>query len=302
MKNHRYSTILLPAIAPWVLSLMLLASCGNRPLSDAYGQFEATEHTVSAEMGGKLLAFSINEGDTPEARETVGVTDTLQLHLKVEELQTQLQALRAKISSLEAEKSVIREELEVAQTDFRRLESLHREGAATQKQLDDARGRVNILQKRISALDVQKQSVEADRATLRVRIRQVRQQIEDSYIINPVRGTVLAVYAEPGELVGQGAPLYEIAKLDTLELRAYVSGAQLPAIRLNQQVEVLADKNAGENQSFAGWISWIASEAEFTPKMIQTKEERVSQVYAIKVKVPNRDGILKIGMPGEVNF
>jgi HlyD family secretion protein len=138
--------------------------------------------------------------------------------------------------------------------------------------------------------------------SIEARLNQIEQQLDDAHVVNPVNGTVLTTYVEPHELVGQGQPLYQIANLDTLELRAYVSGAQLPSIALGQSVEVLVDENAEENQRLSGKISWIASQAEFTPKMIQTKEERVTQVYALKIKVPNPDGILKIGMPGEVNF
>ncbi|MGK7371473.1 MAG: HlyD family secretion protein, partial [Candidatus Halalkalibacterium sp. M3_1C_030] len=158
------------------------------------------------------------------------------------------------------------------------------------------------LRKQIDALRVQKKSVRAEINATRSRLNQLEEQLDDARIINPVNGTVLTTYVEPFELVGQGQPLYRIANLDTLELRIYVSGAQLPSIKLGQEVEVVIDKNATENQKMNGRISWIASESEFTPKMIQTKEERVTQVYAVKVKVPNSQGIIKIGMPGEVNF
>jgi HlyD family secretion protein len=144
--------------------------------------------------------------------------------------------------------------------------------------------------------------VQAEIKATKARQNQLDRQLQDTRIVNPVSGTVLTTFAEPHELVKEGQPLYQIANLDTLELRVYISGAQLPSIKLGQEAEVLVDKNAEENQQFNGQISWIASEAEFTPRMIQTKEERVTQVYAVKVRVPNPDGILKIGMPGEVNF
>lgn len=293
-----------PKLVPILLTLLVvfLSSCASEKLSDAYGQFEATEITVSAELGGKLLEFNVDEGELLQAGKIVGFTDTVQLHLKKEELRSQLQGTRAKLASLDAEVAVLGEELAIARTDLNRLESLQEDGAATQKQLDDARGRVNVLMKQTESLEVQKQTVQSEMSTIRVRIRQVEEQIEDAKIINPVKGTVLTVFAEPGELVGQGSPLYDIAELDTLELKVFVSGAQLPDVRLNQRVEVLIDKNDEENRALEGWVSWIASEAEFTPKMIQTKEERVNQVYALKVKVPNPEGLLKIGMPGEINF
>ena len=187
-------------------------------------------------------------------------------------------------------------------TDLHRIQALTKDSAATQKQLDDAQGRVRTLRKQINASQTQKQSVWAEINATQDRIDQVQQQLKDAHIMNPINGTVLTSYVEPHEVVGQGQPLYRIANLDTLELRVYVSGAQLPSIKLGQNVQVLVDKNADENQQMSGHISWIASEAEFTPKMIQTKQERVTQVYAVKVKVPNPNGILKIGMPGEVNF
>jgi HlyD family secretion protein len=179
---------------------------------------------------------------------------------------------------------------------------MRKDNAATEQQLDDAEGNVQTMKKQIQSLETQKKSVRAEIKSIDARFNQIEQQIDDAHVINPVNGTVLTTFVEPHELVGQGQPLYQIANLDTLELRAYVSGAQLPSITLGQSVEVLVDKNAEENQQLNGKISWIASDAEFTPKMIQTKEERVTQVYAVKVKVPNPDGIIKIGMPGEVNF
>jgi HlyD family secretion protein len=179
---------------------------------------------------------------------------------------------------------------------------LNKDGAATQKQLDDAEARVRTIRRKIDALQTQKQSVRAEVAATEAKIAQLDDQIEDATITNPVRGTVLTTFVEPHELLQKGQPLYRIANLDTLILRVFVSGAQLPGVKLGQDVEVLVDKNAQENQALIGQVSWIASQAEFTPQQIQTKEERVSQVYAVKVRVPNPDGILKIGMPGEVNF
>lgn len=284
-----------------VLSVFL-STCSTEEISDAYGQFEATEVTISSESAGKLLTFNVNEGDRLEAGKQVGIVDTTQLHLKKKELEAQHEAAESRIINIEAEVDVVREELSMAQTDLNRIQSLRKDGAATQKQLDDAQGRVGTLEKRINALQTQKRSVRAEMRSIEVRIEQVREQIEDALVFNPVTGTVLATFTEPYELMRPGQALYEIANLDTLILRVFVSGAQLPNLKLNQQVQVLVDKNMEENQQLGGVVSWISSEAEFTPKMIQTKEERVNQVYAVKVRVPNPDGILKIGMPGEVNF
>lgn len=283
-------------------ALFLITGCVEDEKSDAYGQFEAVETAISSKSSGELFKFEVTEGMELKEDERVGLIDTTQLVLKKEELQAQLEATRSKIASIDAEVEVQKEQLETAQTNLNRTRALVKDEAATQQQLDEAEGRVRTLSRQIDALQTQKQSVQAEINATRARLNQLDRQIEDAQIVNPVRGTVLTTFAEPHELVREGQPLYRIANLDTLELRVYISGAQLPAVRLRQNVEVMVDKNAEENQQLNGQISWIASEAEFTPRMIQTKEERVTQVYAVKVRVPNPDGILKIGMPGEVTF
>ena len=279
-----------------------MVSCSENGKSDAYGQFEATETTISSQSSGELLVFTANEGASLEPGEQVGLVDTTRLKLKEKELQAAIEATQSKIEHINAEAEVLKEQLNTALANLQRIENLVKDKAGTPQQLDDAQGKVRTLRKQIDALQVQKKSVRAEISATQSRLEQLEQQVEDARVINPLRGTVLTTYVEPFEVVGQGQPLYRIANLDTLELRIYVSGAQLPSVKLGQQVEVLIDKNAEENRRLTGRISWIASEAEFTPKMIQTKEERVTQVYAVKVKVPNPEGIIKIGMPGEVNF
>ncbi len=286
----------------FLILLALTAGCAGNDKSDAYGQFEAIETTVSAEANGKLINFTAGEGITIEQGKVTGVIDTTQLALKKKELKSQLESIRARISNIDAQVEVQQEQLGTALTNLKRIQSLHQDDAATQQQLDDASGQVRTLRKQIEASQTQKESVRAEIGATEVRIEQVEQQIRDAVIRNPVHGTVLNTFAEPHEVVQNGQPLYRIASLDTLILRIYVSGAQLPNIRIGQDAQVLVDKNAEENQAMAGRISWIASKAEFTPEQIQTKEERVTQVYAVKVRVPNPNGILKIGMPGEVNF
>lgn len=299
MKLGKY--VILSLLASVTISGML-SGCSNDEKSDAYGQFEATETTISAKASGELLSFQVSEGAGLQAGQRVAVVDTVQLVLKKEELQSQLEAIESKIQNIDAEIGVQQEQLETAQKNLKRTNALAEENAATAQQLDDAEGRVRTVRKQIDALETQKQSVRSEINATRSRLNQVKQQISDATIINPIDGTVLNVFAEPHELIKEGQPLYQIASLDTLELRVYISGAQLPAVKLDQLVNVMVDKNVEENQQFEGRISWIASEAEFTPRMIQTKEERVTQVYAVKMKVPNPDGVLKIGMPGEVNF
>lgn len=295
-ENSLYSALL------GTLVLVMVSGCTNNEKSDAYGQFEAVETTVSSKVSGELLSFTVSEGATVMAGKEVAIIDTVQLNLKKEELLSQRKAAESKIETIDAEIAVQRQKLETAQKKLKRIQAMQKDNAATAQQLDDAEGNVQTLEKQIEALATQKESVRAEIKSVNARIHQVEQQLEDAHLVNPVNGTVITTFVEPHELVGQGQPLYQIANLDTLELRAYVSGAQLPSVTLGQPVEVLVDKNASENQQFSGRVSWIASQAEFTPKMIQTKEERVTQVYAVKIKVPNPDGILKIGMPGEVNF
>jgi len=294
--------ILLPAALLLINLIGGVIGCADSEKSDAYGQFEADETTISSEASGKLIYYKVDEGYELEAGQQVANVDTTALVLQKEELEFRLESVNSQIPNIDAEIAVQQENLEAAERDLRRIERLAEDGATTAKNLDDATSRVQTLRKQIRALQVQKQSVHAEAKAIQASIRQLEQRIADASVINPLRGTVLANFARPFELVQQGQPLYRIASLDTLLLRVYISGAQLPEVKIGQQVEVLVDKNASENQRFEGKVKWIASEAEFTPKMIQTKEERVTQVYAVEVKVPNRDGILKIGMPGEVNF
>ena len=280
----------------------ILISCSNENGSDAYGQFEADGITISAEVPGKLLQFNVEEGAVLQAGTLIAVTDTSMLILNKKELEASIRSVRSQLSNLNAQADVYKEQLKTAEKDLARLKALKEGNAATQKQLDDAQGMINTLKSQISAVEVQKQSVYAEIETMKTRIAKVEDQLAKAKIVNPLNGTVLSTYADQFELVAQGKPLYRIADTSELILRVYVSGAQLPQVRLGQTVQVLIDKDAESNESLSGTVSWISSEAEFTPKMIQTKEERVTQLYAVKVRVPNPDGKIKIGMPGEVVF
>lgn len=288
----------------WILPVagLLFFSCTGEKISDAYGQFETDEITISAEAAGRILTLDIREGDDIESGQIIGLIDTTQLSFQKRELEASLRSVRTKLSNLDAEAAVIRSQLETANREWARFKSLQSENAATQQQIDNVEGRVNTLESQISAIEVQKESVFAEMDVLQVRIDTVHDQIQKAKIENPVSGTILRKFAEPGELASPGKPLYRIANLDEMILRVYVSGGQLPGIRLGQTVEVLLDEDDHKNQQLSGLVSWVSSKAEFTPRMIQTKEERVTQVYAVKVRVENPDGIIKIGMPGEVNF
>jgi HlyD family secretion protein len=286
-----------------ILALLLIASgCNSEEKSDAYGQFEAVETTISSEVAGKLLEYQVEEGDQLGEKQSVGLVDTTRLVLQEQELKAKMESVQSQIANINAQVEVRKEELALAETNLERTKAMRQDNAATAQQLDDASSRVQTIRKRIDVLQTQKQSIRAEINATEARVEQVEDQLQDTRIINPVAGTVLTSYVEPYELVQQGQPLYQIASLDTLELKIYISGAQLPSVNTGQNVEVLVDSTAETNQQLSGKVSWIASEAEFTPKMVQTKEERVTQVYAVKVRVPNRDGVLKIGMPGEVNF
>ncbi|MBL7994732.1 HlyD family efflux transporter periplasmic adaptor subunit [bacterium] len=284
------------------LSVIAAVGCSaNGDKSDAYGNFESTEIVISAEASGKLLHFDAEEGLTLEANTVVGLIDTTQLSLKREQLLASQQGIRSKSANILAQIDVVQEQKEVALIEKKRLESLFKENAATQKQLDDVSGQLNILDKQMASIETQNAPVLADIRSLEAQIRQINDQIKKSNIINPVKGTVLTKFAEPFEVIGFGKPLYKIADLTTMFLRVYVSGDQLPQTKIGGKVEVLIDRDKSENQKLEGEISWISSKAEFTPKIIQTKQERVNMVYAVKVRVIN-DGSLKIGMPGEINF
>lgn len=299
--NHM-KTILMKQVISVLIILITAAGCAENDRSDAYGQFETDEVVISAETQGRLLNFDVEEGNRLEEGEHVGLVDTTQLVLQKRELEASMEAVRTGINRLEAGQQVHQSRLETAQKELARLQNLRENNAATQRQIDQAEGEVNTLNRQINSVEVEKQSIEAELNQLRVRIEQVEDQIRRANIINPLPGTVLNKYAERHEQVSPGKPLYRIANLDEMVLRVYVSGAQLPRVRLGEEAEVLIDRNENESERLSGTVSWIASRAEFTPRMIQTKEERVTQVYAVKVRLQNPDGKLKIGMPGEVNF
>jgi HlyD family secretion protein len=287
----------------FALAVVLGAGCsGGEAASDAYGNFEATEVLISSQATGKLLSFTAEEGETLPAGQVVGLVDTLQLALKRAQLTANRQAVRSKISGVVAQIEVLEEQKRVAQVEKARIEKLLEASAATQKQLDDVDGQLRVLDRQIQSIRTQNATILSEIEALDAQIAQLDDLIDKSVLVNPVAGTVLVTYAEPHELTAPGQPLYKIADLDTMELRAYVSGAQLPQVRLGQAVEVVIDADAKSTRSLPGTITWIAAQAEFTPKLIQTREERVNLVYAFKVRVANPDGALKIGMPGEVRF
>lgn len=282
--------------------ILFLSSCGkNEKRSDAYGNFEAVETIVSAEATGKLVDFNIEEGQLLEKDVTVGNIDADQLTLKKQQLESQKNTLKTKFKNVFSQIDVYREQKKVNLVEKNRIERLLKDDAATTKQLDDINGSMNVIDRQISSIESQNSTTIQELKGLDVQIQQVQDQINKSAVINPVKGTVLMKLAEQSEIVNYGKPLYKIADIGTMELRVYISGEQLPGIKIGQMVRVLIDSDKGGYKELEGTISWISSKSEFTPKIIQTKEERVNLVYAVKVKV-NNDGSLKIGMPGEVIF
>jgi HlyD family secretion protein len=281
------------------LFLLLLAACRHED-PDAYGNFEATEVVVSAEVGGQLLRFTAEEGRPLAAGAVVATIDTVELALQREELQAQRSAAGGRSAESRAQIGVLRAQLAPARTEYERTLRLYREEAATAEQLDRTRGQVRVLVAQLRAAGATEATAEQEASGVGSRLAQVQERLSRSRVVNPAAGTVLTTYVDAGELVQPGQPLYRIADLDTLELRAYVTGAQLPQVRLGQRVEVRVDSAGGGTRSLPGVVSWIASQAEFTPTPVQTRDERADLVYAVKVRVPNPDGVLKIGMPGEL--
>ncbi|OFY47657.1 MAG: hypothetical protein A2W85_12640 [Bacteroidetes bacterium GWF2_41_31] len=285
-----------------ILLALFVGSCNsNHEVSDAYGNFESDEMIVSAQGNGELIRFLPNEGDLLKAGEIIGLIDTTDLHLKKKLLFKQLNTVASQITSLDAEMEVQKQLLTNNKVNQKRIVNMFSEGAATQKQLDDIHGLVVLNEKQIEAISSRKQNIFNQMAALDVQIEQLNEVISKCLIPNPVTGTVLVVYARKGELAAIGKPLYKLADVSTVKLKAYISGAQLPQVQIGQEVEVKYDRDANENTTVKGKVVWISSAAEFTPKTIQTKEERIDLVYAIKVEVIN-DGSIKIGMPGEINF
>jgi len=285
-----------------IFALFAMQSCSDNEIkSDAFGNFEATETIVSAEGTGKLLSLNIEEGMSLEEGVQVGFIDTVQLYLRKKQIYSQKKITGTKFGNINSQADVYREQIKTAQVEKNRIENLLKDNAASQKQLDDINGNLNTLQKQVEMVLTQNNTARSELGNFDVQVQQIDDQIEKSIIRNPVRGTVLMKLAEPGEIMNFGKPLYKIADLSFMNLRVFLSGEQLPKIKIGQKVKVLIDDGKDGYRELEGTISWISSKSEFTPKIIQTKEERVNLVYAVKIKVSN-DGSLKIGMPGEVIF
>lgn len=288
-----------------VYTIVFSACSGDNNTSDAYGNFEAVEIIVSAEGTGKLVEFNIEDGDKISMGQRVGVIDTVQLFLKKNNLQANIEAVRTKLPDIASQINVLKERLSKAKYEQERLTNLVKSEAVMQKQLDDINAEVSLIEREIIArnsfLTIQQRGLLAEIKPLEAQIKMIDDLIFKSIIKNPIKGTVLTKFAHKGELTSVGRPLYKIADLDTLICRAYVGEPLLSLIKIGQKATVLIDAPNGKYEGHKGKITWVSDKAEFTPKVIQTKEERTNLVYAIKIAVKN-DGTLKIGMPAEVKF
>lgn len=303
-----------------ILSAGLFSACKNNGEQfDASGTFEAEEVIVSSELPGKIISFTIEEGATIGKDSIVGAIDALNVSLQKEQVEASIKALGEKTADLAPQVALLQNQLQVQQSQLNnllheknRIENLLKADAATGKQLDDMNAQIDVVKKQMavtsqqinvqrSNVNTQNRSVLSETAPLEKRVAQLKDQEKRAYIVNPVNGTVITKYAEQGEITSAGKALYKVADLSSLTLRAYITGTQLPQVKLNQLVKVFIDNGASSYKEYRGTLYWISGKAEFTPKTIQTKEERANLVYAVKIKVKN-DGLLKIGMYGEVKL
>ncbi len=299
MKNMKY------VFAAMLLPLMFAACGGGNNKFDATGTFESEEVIVSSEATGNLQWFTVEEGAVLQKDQVVGVVDTIQLHLKKKQLEGSITSVLAKRPDITTQLAAIQKQIDVATTEKKRFENLVQSNAATSKQLDDVNSQLDVLKKQYAAtkssLTITTQGLDAETLSLKAQIDQINDQINKSIIKNPIDGTVITRYAKQSEVTANGKALYKIGDLSTLILRMYVSGDQLAQIKLGQQVKVSIDDGKGGYRVVPGTIYWISAKSEFTPKTIQTKDERANLVYAVKVHVKN-DGLIKMGMYGEVKF
>ena len=286
--------------------LVVLAGCGEKEKEfDATGTFEATEVTVSAEQSGTLLRFALEEGDDIEAGREVGLIDTMQLWLKLQQADATKAVYQSQKPDMEKQIAATRQQLEKAKTEQQRYRELVGDGAAPSKMLDDATNQVKVLQRQldaqVSSLNTQLSTLDSQLSTVDVQKSQLADQLQKCHIVAPQSGTVLEKYAEQGEFVAPGKPLFKVGDIENMYMRAYVTSAQLQQVKVGQRVKVFADFGDKQRQEYEGTINWISSRSEFTPKTILTDDERADLVYAVKIAVKN-DGYIKIGMYGEVKF
>ena len=285
---------------------ILWVACGRGNEDfDASGIFESTEVVVSAEANGRIVALDVEEGDELEAGQQVGSVDSVQLYLKKVQLEASAQGIGSKRADIAKQVAATREQVAKAERERTRCRNLLARDAGTQKQLDDAEAQLAVLKKQLEAqlstLERTNQGVSDEQRAAEAQIMQLEDQLRKCRVVSPADGTVLAKYAEAGEVTAAGKPLFKLADLRHVFLRAYVSGSQLSEVKVGQSVKVYADEGEDGRREYAGRVTWISGQAEFTPKTIQTRDERANLVYAVKIAVEN-DGLLKLGMYGEVKF
>ena len=281
------------------LILINLVACNkNNDKADGYGNFEATEVTISAEASGKIEYLNLEEGAIVAPNTQVGLIDTIQLYLSKQQLIASKNTIASKSGNVLSQTAVLNEQLKTTLIEQKRIQNMFAENAATKRQVDEINGKVNVLNEQIKSVTTQDAPISNEQKSIDVQIEKINDQIQKCKITSPFQGTVLVKYSEANEITNFGKPLYKLADLTTMTLRVYISEKQLNQIKVGQKVTVKIDTQE-DMKSYPGTISWISSSAEFTPKIIQTKEERANLVYAVKVNVKN-DGSLKIGMPAEM--
>ncbi len=288
------------------LATMALGACKSKDAGyDASGTFEAVETIVSAQANGTINELNLNEGEMLQAGQVVGSIDSVQLFLKKKQLQAQISAVLSRRPNVESQTAALYVQLQQAEHERNRTANLLKADAATPKQLDDAKAQVEVIRKQIaaqqSALNINTASLNDETVPLKVQIEQLNDQLKKCKIVNSVNGTVLNKYAQAKESTAIGKPLYKIAELDVIILRAYLTSTQLQKVKVGQQVEVMVDEGKDAYKTYQGKLEWISSKAEFTPKTIQTKDERANLVYAVKVRAKN-DGYLKVGMYADLKL
>lgn len=285
-----------------LIAAIWLTSCKNKNgEADAYGNFEATEVLVSAETSGRILRFLPVEGSTIKKGDEIAVIDSTLYSLQEAEINAGISSVRTRLVSVEAQNEILKQQIANLDINIKRIGKMLEDDAATQKQYDDLTGQVEVLRKQITANDAQKASTAAEINVMESRKASVNEQISRCTVRTPLDGTVIEKYSEMGEITSAGKPLLKIANLTIIKLKVYVSGGQLGKVKIGQECTVRIDDGNKGYKSYRGTVSYVSEKAEFTPKIIQTKEERVTLVYAVNIDVIN-DGTLKAGMPGEAIF
>lgn len=290
-----------------VVMVVALSSCNRNKFNhDASGTFEATEVVVSAEGAGKIERFNVTEGDILSKGQQVGYIDTTQLYLKKLQLQTTTKAISTRKVDMGTQIAAVKEQIAKAEIDKRRADNLFKDGAATQKQVDDANSQLAVLKSNLAALQnslsTSINSIDEESSAYGIQVAQIEDQLQKCRIVNPIEGTVLGKFSEEKEMATIGKPLYKIADTKHLFLRAYIISPQLADVKVGQNATVYINTADGKQNPYAGKVAWISDKAEFTPKTIQTQNERQNLVYAVKIEVENTDGLMKIGMYGDVDF